>query len=128
MDIESLQGLEKQLDKLMEEKSTKAGVYSVPPVAQGVTELHVEPGRIYWDVIYQIFICMWGIDYCRLLTGDNRPAVWPTKAALRRIICLKCLGAAEPKGPGLEMATLSDYELSSNWEVSLSDAGGQLNS
>lgn len=42
MDIESLQGLEKQLDKLMEEKSTKAGVYSVPPVAQGVTELHVE--------------------------------------------------------------------------------------
>lgn len=43
-------------------------------------------------------------------------------------VCLKCLGAAEPKGPGLEMATLSDYELSSNWEVSLSDAGGQLNS
>lgn len=43
-------------------------------------------------------------------------------------ICLKCLGTAEPKGPGLEVATLGDYELSSNWEVSLSDAGGQLDS
>lgn len=42
----------------MKEKSTKAGVYRVPPVAQGVTELDVEPGRIYWDVIYQIFIFM----------------------------------------------------------------------
>ena len=49
MDVESLQGLEKQPDKLTEEKSTKADLYRVPAVAQGVTELHKEPGRIYWE-------------------------------------------------------------------------------
>lgn len=42
--IESLQGLEKQPDKLMEEKPTKANLCGVPEVAQGVTKLSTELG------------------------------------------------------------------------------------
>lgn len=39
VDIESLQGLEKQLDKVMEEKPAKADLCGVLQVAQGVTKL-----------------------------------------------------------------------------------------
>lgn len=49
VDIESLQGLEKQLDKLMEEKSTEAVLCRVPQVAQGVTKLSTEHGTIDWE-------------------------------------------------------------------------------
>lgn len=45
VDIESLQGLEKQLDKLIEEKPTKADLCVVPQVAQGVTKLSTELGQ-----------------------------------------------------------------------------------
>lgn len=45
VDIESLQGLEKQRDKLMEEKSTKADLCRVLQVAQGVNQ--AEHGA--WD-------------------------------------------------------------------------------
>lgn len=49
VDIESLRGLEKQRDKLMEEKSTKADLCRVLQVAQGVTKLSMEPGTIDWE-------------------------------------------------------------------------------
>lgn len=41
--------LKSNQDKFMEEKSTKADLYRVPPVAQRITELQLEPGRIYWE-------------------------------------------------------------------------------
>lgn len=74
MDVAILQGLEKQPGKLMEEKSTKADLYRVTLVAQGVAELHVEPGKVL-SSIYQIFILISGTDNCRQHTGDNRPAI-----------------------------------------------------
>lgn len=49
VDTESLQGLEKQRDKLMEEKSTKADLCRVLQVAQGVTKVSMEPGTIGWE-------------------------------------------------------------------------------
>lgn len=45
VDIESLRGLEKQPDKLMEEKLSKADLCRVPQVAQEVTKLSTELGQ-----------------------------------------------------------------------------------
>lgn len=42
VDIERLQGLEKQPYKLLEEKPTKADLCRVPQVAQGVTKMSTE--------------------------------------------------------------------------------------